>query len=310
MTDIAAIENLATLSRTTAGVYRYHGVDAVAEDRLHRYSRDVHAPAIARRPGVYLYRHFDYGPVRADAFDPIEGIGFDCADDKRVTGAGHLDYLDEASLARFYESPGGAVRDHLLADINILGGAPGRTTTYRTSAGNAHTYLDMTGEPAPQGPVASPRFAVFWRSRGAQDDFRAAVRSTAERWSAAPGVRRVRLHLFDVPDMGVESANGYPIHPAPVEEHYQAWIDIVLDDADGLRALLPPEHAAALAATVSEIHVQPVPLVYTYVWGGRPTVVGLRGYPAYELITELGAANQLETDLLEWLYGPVVHGSP
>jgi hypothetical protein len=303
--DIAALENLATVSRTTAGIYKYHRIDAVAQDQLARYTRDVHSPAIARRAGIHLYRHFSYGPIRTDLFRPVEGVAYDCPDSVRLTGAGHLDYLDQSALEAFYASPNEQVRDLLLADINVIGGPPGRTTTYRTSPGNGRTFIDVTGEPAPQGPGDRPRYAILLRQRGDQDSFRAAVRLLARRWSSSAGVLRVRMQLFDVPDMAVESLNGYPVYPAPVDEHYQAWIDLVLDADEHAAPLIDPDDATDYSAVFSELHVQPVPVVYTYVWAGRPTVVGLRGYPAWELITALGATNQQDPALLEWMYGPI-----
>jgi len=53
-----------------------------------------------------------------------------------------------------------------------------------------------------------------------------------------------------------------------------------------------------------------VRVVYTSNYGGRPTLVGLRGYPAYEAIQALGAENQRQPSLLEWMNGPVVAGGP
>jgi hypothetical protein len=311
MVDIAAIENRATISRTTAGVYKYHGIDPAGMDLLHRYSRDVHAPAISRRPGIHLYRHFDFGPVRQDLFAPIEGVGYSFPESKRLTGAGHLDYLDERALQAFYDSPDTAeVRKHLLDDIYVLGGSPGRTTTYRTTVGNARTYLDLTGNPTPQGPEKLPHYAVFLRRRSAEGPFREFARQMAVRWSQVPGVLRLRLFLFDVPDMQVESNAGYPIFPAPADEHYEAWMDLIIEDDVVAAQLISGTERVDYRDQLREIHVQPVPVVYTYVWDGRPTEVGLRGYPAYALIEELGAANQREPSLLRWMYGPVADGAP
>jgi hypothetical protein len=45
-------------------------------------------------------------------------------------------------------------------------------------------------------------------------------------------------------------------------------------------------------------------------YGGRPTLVGLRGYSAYEAIQALDAANQRQPSLLTWMYGDVVAGGP
>lgn len=311
LADIAAIENRATISRTTAGVYKHHGISPAGMDLLHRYSRDVHAPAISRRPGIHLYRHFDFGPIREDLFTPIAGVSYSFPESKRLTGAGHLDYLDERALQAFYDSPDtDEVRKHLLDDIYVIGGPPGRTTTYRTTAGNAYTYVDRTGNPTPQGPEKLPHYAILLRRRGGEDEFRAFVRREAVRWSQVPGVLRLRLFLFDVPDMQVESKAGYPVFPAPADEHYEAWIDLIVADDAVAATLISASDEADYRDQLREIHVQPVPVVYTYVWDGRPTEVGLRGYPAYALIEELNAVNQRQPDLLRWMYGPIVDGAP
>jgi hypothetical protein len=44
------------------------------------------------------------------------------------------------------------------------------------------------------------------------------------------------------------------------------------------------------------------------VYNGKPTDVGLRGFSAVQTIEQAGADNQKATDLLEALYGEVVHG--
>ena len=49
-------------------------------------------------------------------------------------------------------------------------------------------------------------------------------------------------------------------------------------------------------------------VVYTSNYNGKPTLVGLRGYPAYEALTALHADNQRQTSLLEWMYGAVAAG--
>ena len=56
---------------------------------------------------------------------------------------------------------------------------------------------------------------------------------------------------------------------------------------------------------VKEIHAYPVRAVYTSIYSSNPTIVGLRGYPAYQAIQALNAANQKDPFLLEWMYGDV-----
>jgi hypothetical protein len=145
---------------------------------------------------------------------------------------------------------------------------------------------------------------VFFRQRGAQPAFRTAMRILAARWAEAAGVERLRLALFETPDMEAERKAGYPIKTHPPERQYQAWIDLTVSDASALRGLLH----AAVAACIHTVHVYPVPVVYTSVCRGKPTLVGLRGWPAFDAIEALGADNQRQAALLEWMYGSVAAG--
>jgi hypothetical protein len=216
-------------------------------------------------------------------------------------------YLDEAALAVFGTSPDGAVKAELLADIELI---VDRSTTYKAVGENTRTLLDATGVAAPQGPVNHPSFALFFRQRADEAAFRHYLQQLAARWASTPGVLRVRVTLFDVPDMEAERKAGYPVKTHPLEQQYQAWIDLVVENETIARGLLTVADAADCASHVTAIHAYPVRVVYTSVYGGRPTIVGLRGYAAYEAITALGAANQRAPSLLEWMYGPIAKGGP
>lgn len=288
------IENRARLARTTCGWPKpEHDREAVR-----RYWRDVHSPAISRRAGIYQYRHTPFDPVRPDLFR-AEGIDFTAPADAQIQWQSDVVYLGEDELAQFVGSPGDpAVTAQLLADIELL---VDKSTTYKAVGDNLHTYVDRTGNPTPQGPPPSPRFGVFFRSSVEEDEFRAGMRVLAERWAGADGVLRLRLNLFDVPDMEAERKAGYPVKTHPLELQYQAWIDLVLEEDGAARSLDFGDFVAA-------VHAYPVPMVYTFVFGGRPTIPGLRGYAAWESIVAFGAENQADERLLEWMYGPVVRG--
>ena len=48
--------------------------------------------------------------------------------------------------------------------------------------------------------------------------------------------------------------------------------------------------------------------IYTLVWDGKPTDVGLRGWPAVQVIDEIGAKGQENPLLLELMYGAIARG--
>lgn len=304
MMDSIAIENRARLARTTCGWPRA-GLDREA---VRRYWRDVHSPAISRRLGIYQYRHSPFDPVEAALFAPTPGIVLDCRRDEQIQWQSDVVYLDESWLADFTASPPDpAVLGLLLGDIELI---VDKSTTYRSVGKNLHTYADRSGDPIPLGLVPSPRYGVFFRQRNGvgEEDFRVALRHMAQQWSEHPGVLRIRMNLFEVPDMEAERKAGYPVKTHPVELQYQAWIDLVLDDP-GVGASLLQLGGVALADLVSTVHAYPVPAIYTFVFDGRPTIAGLRGFPAHDAIRRLQAENQTDPRILEWMYGPIVHGT-
>jgi hypothetical protein len=296
--NLAETENRAGLCRITSGWKK----PELPIDWVRRYWRDVHSPAIARRAGIYDYRHYQYDPVKDDLLTPLEGVAYDAPPTEQLMWTSDVRYRDEAALAIFDKSPEGKPKTDILGDIDII---VDQSTTYRAVDDNARTYVDNTGIAMPQGPCASPTYALFFRARGDEADFRACLRKIAETWSRLPGVLRLRLSLFDAPDMEKERKAGYPVKTHPVERQYQALIDLTLDTVARGRSLVNAEDGIDYAAHISTIHSYPVRVVYTSNYNGKPTLVGLRGYPAYAALTALHADNQRQTSLLEWMYGDI-----
>jgi hypothetical protein len=286
------IDNRATLSWAVCGWKQPH----LPLEWVRRYWRDVHSPAIARRDGIYAYRHLQFDPVRTDLFTTVAGIDFACPADQQLMWLSDMRYLDGDALARFAASPDAEVRGHLLRDIDRI---VDRSTTYRTVGENARTLVDDTGIASPAGPPANPTFGLFMRAFSEEARFRASVRRLARRWAAAPGVLRVRFNLFEVPRPGAGSASS--LHP--LEMQYQAWIELVLRDEQAAFGLLSP--ADHWGDDIGVIHAYPTRALYSFVHEGRPTLIGLRGYPAYEAINALEAYGHTEPSVLNWMYGSI-----
>lgn len=296
--NLAEIENQAGLCRITSGWKK----PELPIDWVRRYWRDVHSPAIARRAGIYDYRHYQYDPVKEDLLTPLASIAYDAPPGEQLMWTSDVRYRDAAALAIFDKSPEGKPKTDILGDIELI---VDQSTTYRAVDDNAKTYVDNTGIAMPQGPCASPTFALFFRARGDEAGFRACLREVAETWSQLPGVLRLRLSLFDAPDMEKERKAGYPVKTHPVERQYQALIDLTLDTVARGRSLLNADDDIDYASHITTIHSYPVRVVYTSNYNGKPTLVGLRGYPAYAALTALNAENQRQTSLLEWMYGDI-----
>ena len=288
-------ENGAGIGRVTCG-WPLPGLELA---HVRRFWRDVHSPAIARRAGIYEYRHQQFGRVRSDVFPAVDGILYACGEGTQLQWQSDVRYADQAGLDRFGADPAPDVKAHLLGDIDMLVGS---STTYLVLGTNGRTYRDETGDAPPLGVPGLPTYGLFFRMRG-QDlaAFRTAMTRMAERWAAQPGVVRLRLSLFEIPDIEAERAAGYPIKTHPHEQQYQAWIDLTVADEAVCRGLLAPGDGARIAA----VHAYPVDAAYTFNHAGRPTLAGLRGYCAVEAIGFFDAAQHREPSLLEWMFGPV-----
>jgi hypothetical protein len=295
------LENAARICRVTCGWKLPH----LSLDRVRPYWRDAHSPAIARRRGIYEYRHYPLDPVRADLFAPVKGIDFAAAPGQELMWLSDVRYADQAGLEAFGRSPDPHVRAQILADIEMI---VDKSTTYLVLGDNGRTLVDRSGDTTPQGPTELPTFQVFLRQAGDQTAFRAGVKALAQRWSGSPGVVRLRLSVFETPDMEAERKAGYPVKTHPLAQQYQAWIDLVLEDEAHARDLLSPAHGVDYAAFIKDLHAYSTPAVYTFNAAGRPTFVGLRGYAAFEAVQSLGATHQQDQALLEWMYGDVARG--
>ena len=293
------LENRAGLARITCGWKKPH----LPMDLVRRYWRDVHSPGISRRPGLWEYRHMQFDAVRNDLFHAVPGIDMNCPADQQLQWTSDVRYLNQAGLDLFGTVPGPAVKALLLGDIDLI---VDKSTTYLAVGDNAHTLVDRGDSAAPQGPAVKPSWSVFFRQRGQQAACRTGMRALAARWAATPGVLRVRLSLFEVPDMEAERKAGYPIKTHPAEMQYQALIDLMVDSNAVAAELLRQTDADFISA----VHAYPAPVVYTSVCQGKPTLVGLRGYAAHDAIEGMNALNQKQTPLLEWMYGTVAAGGP
>lgn len=298
-TDPSAIENGAGIARITCGWKKPH-LDLA---RVRGYWRDVHSPAISRRPGLYEYRHYQFEEVNASLFAPVTGVIYHAPPGQQLMWLSDVRYRNQAALELSTATPAPEVRAKILGDIDLL---VDQSTTYKSVGADAHTYVDRTGTATPAGPARDGSVSVFFRQRGDDAAFAAGMRALAARWAAAAGVLRVRLSMFEAPDMEAERKAGYPIKTHAKELQYQAWIDLVMDNNAVAQTLMQ----AGDAAFIATVHAYPLYSLYTFVYNAKPTLAALRGYAAHAAIEYFGAgaAHQTDHGLLSWMYGPIVDG--
>jgi hypothetical protein len=121
----------------------------------------------------------------------------------------------------------------------------------------------------------------------------------------------LRLHLFEQVDNSRPDAAGVS-HYEPLEKHYQAAFEIAFSNPLEMEKFFASnEYATAVknqAKYVKQINPFPERSAYTFVYDGQMTLAGQRSSTVAELITQIGAANQLEENIVSLMLKQKITG--
>lgn len=295
-------ENAAELTLTAFCWWRPDLPQDVCAD----YWRDVHGIMFARAPGMWQCRQFRLAANRPDLWPAVRGVSFDAPDEAQPQGMSRGLFLSRADLDAFAGHP--IARETIPHDARTF---LGRIGAQLTPPGSGRTLVDRVDGPAEQGAPPVPTFVLcFVPQAGAVSTeafHRHLTEQVARPWSRHPGVMRLRVEPLPPYDLSAMSSPGVP-HRWPTEETYLGWIELAVRHESVLGELLKGAVADEFARHVAAVHTFPVREVYTLISEGRPTEVGLRGYPAVRTIVAAGADHQRGDALLTALFGDIVHG--
>lgn len=300
--DTAELENAAELALTSFCWWRAD----LPRDVCETYWRDVHGMMFTRAPGLWQYRQLRLDENQPDLWSPVDGLSFGSPGAAEPQGMPHGLFLSEADLAAF---GGNALpREAIPADArNFIG----RIGALLSPAGGGHTFIDRIDEPAMQGRPPAPTFVLGVVARPGAASPEAFHRYLFERvalpWSRHPDVVRLRVEPLPPYDEAAMSSPGVS-REWPTDETYLGWIELAVRSEGALRDLLAVLDPGEFARQVAAVHTYPVREIYTIIAAGRPTEVGLRGYPAAQAIAAVGADNQRRDEVLNLLFGEAVRG--
>lgn len=300
--DTAGLENAAEFALTAFCWWRADIPRQVCED----YWRDVHGIMFARVPGMWQCRQLRLAANRSDLWPAARGVSFDAADVAQPQGMGHALFVSEADLVAFGNNP--IARETIPHDAhNFIG----RIGALLSSPHSGRTLVDRISDPAMQGRPVVPIFVLGFVPRAGTASVKAFHRYLTEHiarpWSRHSDVLRLRIEPLPPYDRSAMSSPGVPLE-WPNDETYLGWIELAVRHEGVVYDLLANTAADELAEEVKAIHTYPVREVYTIISAGRPTEVGLRGYPAVQTIIAAGAADQRSEAALNVLYGDATRG--
>lgn len=253
------------------------------------YWRDVHGLLAARIPGFWRYTQYHLAAPWAEFSAPA-------GDRLPVQGIAEVSYCHPDDIAGLAASP---VAELIMHDEqNVFAGS----YLYAVASGDGGSLLEPS---QPLAPVAAALEATFLLVIAkAPSESQAAFRQAL--------VAKGRAMLTACP--GIETLRVNAVQPYQQEAWPAPGVDHVA--TPGLNALVELQFSsrqAALGCLRSEafftepgqrmLTVYPVAQRYTLVADGRPTLLGLRGLSAYQLIHQLGASNQQQRAVLDILYG-------
>jgi EthD domain-containing protein len=264
------------------------------------YWRNVHGPVCARLPGQYQYWQWHVGHNEGGIWPEIPGIGYTTTEQNNFDGIAELTFKSEQDRTIWFRAAGILMDD----EHNIFSKAIG----YNTSPGNSITYVDGIAAGDPNGPLGIPKFHVMVKKAGTSvDEFRKYLKETfAAKVAASDHVLKLRLHLFEEVDATRPDAAGVA-HSEPPEESYQAAFEIAFANRLEMESFFASDAYRAAtqnqAKYVKQICPFPERSAYTFVYNGEMTLAGQRSSTVAELITNIGATNQLKSDITTLMLG-------
>jgi hypothetical protein len=275
-------------------------------DMFDNYWKDVHGPVCARLPGQYQYWQHHVARNQGGIWPTIDGIDYETLEEDQFDGIAELTFLSEQDRQKWFDAAAILMSD----EHNLFSKAIG----YVTNNGNSRTYVDGTETGKPNGNLGLVSFHVMLKKADAitVEEFRQYMKA-----SFAPAivesdlVLKFRLHLLEEHDNSekLPPAPGVS-HYEPLEKQYQGAFEIAFKNRLNMeRFFASKEYSTAVknqANYVKQLSVFPERDPYTFVYDGKMTLAGQRGASVASLITNIGATNQLQEDIVNLMLNNVV----
>jgi alkylhydroperoxidase/carboxymuconolactone decarboxylase family protein YurZ/catechol 2,3-dioxygenase-like lactoylglutathione lyase family enzyme/ketosteroid isomerase-like protein len=284
-------------------LWKRHGISLELFDN---YWKDVHGPVCARLPGQHQYWQFHVAHNQGGFCPEIPGLDYTTDSEDNFDGIAELTFASDADRQKWFTASAILMDD----EHNLFRKAIG----YNSSPGNSITYIDRIPNGDPNGEVGAIKFHVMVKkANGASTEaFRRYLTETfAPKVSSSDSVLKFRLHLFEEVDNSRPDAAGVG-HYEPAEKQYHAAYEIAFaNHLEREKFFASSEYSAAIKDAAKYIQqIQPFPerTAYTFVYDGQMTLAGQRSAKVAELITKIGAANQIKNDIVTLMVGGQTNG--
>lgn len=269
--------------------------EGISVDQFDNYWRDVHGPVCARLPGQMEYWQYHLSPYTGGIFPNIKNIKVNTDPSDQFLGIAELTFSSVEERNQWFTASAILMDD----EHNIFSKAIG----YTTSLGNTHTVMSRLSEPYPNGPLSELRYHILIRKEDAVsvDDFRDYIKDTLiHSISKRDEVVQLRYHLFDAIDLSRPDAQGVEHVEKDGKDYHAAFEISFANGLDRESFFASQEFHSALtdgAFMIDMIKPCEERFAATFVKDHKMTLAGERGSSVAQLVTSLGALNQIRDDI-------------
>ncbi|MCI4626962.1 MAG: EthD domain-containing protein [Candidatus Magnetoovum sp. WYHC-5] len=271
--------------------------NGITLEQYDEYWKNVHGPVCSRLPGQFQYWQWHVAHNDGGMWPGIEGVSTSCTEDEQFEGIAELTFKSEEDRNIWFKAAAILMDD----EHNIFRKAIG----YNSAPGNSKTFADAIRNGAPNGTTAPlVKYHVLLRKNRSASvaDFRKFMfEEFAPAMMACRFVLKLRVHLFEEIDNSRPDAPGVS-HNEPEENQYHGAFEIAfLNGLDYAGLFYCDEYFNAvknLGKYVRQMHPFRERTGHAFVYDGRMTLAGLRGARVAEMITEIGAMNQLSIPVI------------
>jgi ketosteroid isomerase-like protein len=279
--------------------------EGISLELFDNYWKDVHGPVCARLPSQHQYWQFHVAHNEGGFWlTPDDSLNAS-AKDEQFDGIAELTFTNPEERNIWFKAAGILMDD----ERNIFSKAIG----YNTNVGNSITYLDKIPDGCPNGEQALIKYHCLIRKADGVgvSEFRKYLKDRLiPVFSSSPQMLKCRLHLFEEIDSSRPEA-GQVSHTETPGQQYHAALEVAF--ATQLDAALFLESNAyqnlAQESRPYIKHFKPFPqrTAYTFVHDGKITLAGQRSSFVADLITSIGASNQIKENIVNLMMGSNVN---
>ncbi|GAX36251.1 EthD domain-containing protein [Nodularia sp. NIES-3585] len=270
-------------------------------ETFYSYWKNVHGPVSARLPGQYQYWQYHLTYNLDNIWPGTDDIENKITEEEQLDGIAELIFISEDNFQTWVKAA--AILDS--DQQNFVS----KAVIYMTNHGNSQTYLNRINNSSPIGKIDAIKFHVMLKKANAitVDEFRKyMVCQLAESFVKSDVVIKFRLHLLEEHNNSLPAAPGVS-HYELLENQYQAGFEIAFKNSIDMATFFNSEAYTSVIKSYKKYIKKFVTFLeqgtYTFIDNGKLTLAGQRTSTVAELITNLGATNQTQDNILNLILG-------